>query len=376
MRVVVAPDSFAGSLSAADAAAAIAEGWRAARPDDVLDVVPVADGGPGTVAVVAAALGLTPRTARVADPLGRAVDAEWLLLPDSTALVEMACASGLALLPFDERDPRRTTTRGTGELVRAALDAGARRVVVGLGGSATNDGGAGFAQALGVRLIGRDGEALAPGGAGLSSLERVDASGLDPRVSHVELVAATDVDSPLLGERGASRGFGTQKGADPAAVADLEVALRRWSEVLARDVRGAAGAAERPGAGAAGGLGFALFALCGARRTSGADEVLGLVRLDRHLARADLVVTGEGALDWQSLRGKAPAAVAGAARAAGLPCVALAGQVHGGRQELAAAGFDASYAVVDVAPDLEQAIADAALWLAELAARAAREWSR
>ena len=376
MRVVVAPDSFTGSLSAADAAAAIAAGWTAARPGDEVTTVPVADGGEGTVAVVASATGVVPRSSVVTDPLGRPVTAPWLLLPDGTAVVELARASGLLLLAADERDPRRTTTRGTGELVRAALDAGARRIVVGLGGSATNDGGAGFAQALGVRLLDRDDADLLPGGAALAGLERIDVSGLDPRLAAVEIVAATDVDSPLCGPDGASATYGPQKSADPAAVAELDAALARWVEVLRRDVAGCPDLAALPGGGAAGGTAAGLVALCGARIAPGAPLVLDLVGLPAALRRAGLVVTGEGSLDRQSLRGKAPMAVAALARDAGLPCVALAGQVATGRRELAAAGIDAAYAVADVAGSVEEAMADPAGWLAALAGQVAREWSR
>ncbi len=376
MRVVVAPDSFAGSLSAAAAAEAIASGWRAARPGDHLTVVPVADGGEGTVAAVAAATATTPRVATVSDALGRPVEAEWLLLGDGTAVVELSAASGLWRLSPDERDPRRTTTFGTGELIRAALDAGAKKVVVGLGGSATNDGGAGVAAALGARLLDAAGAEIERGGAALAGLDRIDAGGLDPRLADVDVIAATDVDSPLVGPAGASVVFGPQKGADDAAVAELDNALTRWAEVLRRDLRGCPDLLALPGMGAAGGTAAGLVACCGARVESGAAIVLGLVRLARAIAKADLVVTGEGSLDWQSARGKAPWGVAAMARDAGLPCVALAGQVSLGRRELASAGVDAAYAVADVAPSVDDAIADAALWLAEVAGRAAREWSR
>ena len=376
MRVLVAPDSFTGALSAAAAAEAIASGWRAARPADRVVAVPVADGGEGTVAAVSAALGLRPSVTTVTGPLGDPVEAAWLMLDGGTAVVEMAQASGLALVPVERRDPRSTTTRGTGELVRAALNAGADHVVVGLGGSATNDGGAGFAQALGARLLDDSGAELEPGGAALARLARVDVTHLDPGLRSVAFTAATDVDHVLCGPGGASAVFGPQKGADAAAVGELDAALARWAAVLGRDVPGGAGVADRPGAGAAGGLGAALYALADARREPGAAVVLRLVGLARHVRRADLVVTGEGCLDAQSLRGKAPVAVAGAARGLGLPCVVIAGRVEAGRRELAAAGIDAAYAVVDVAPSVEDAVGDAAVWLAELAGHVAREWSR
>jgi len=376
MKVVVAPDSFTGSLTAAAAASAIAAGWRSARPADAVVEVPVADGGEGTVAVVAAATGAVPRSARVRDPLGRSVEAEWLLLTDGTAIIEMAAASGLWRLAPDERDPRRTSTYGTGEIVLAALDAGARRLVIGLGGSATNDGGAGLAQALGCRLLDDAGTELDGGGAALARLARLDVTGLDFRLAEVGVVAATDVDVVVCGPNGASAMFGPQKGADADAVAELDAALVRWVELLRRDLPAGPDVSSCPGGGAAGGLAAGLIALCGAKVESGAAVVLGLVGLRRAVARADLVVTGEGSLDRQTLRGKAPYAVASLAREAGLPCLALAGVVAAGRQELAAAGIDAAYAIADVAPTLDDAITDAALWLTELATQVAREWSR
>ncbi|HVF21060.1 MAG TPA: glycerate kinase [Mycobacteriales bacterium] len=376
MRVVVAPDSFSGSLTAAQAAAAIVTGWHAARPADVLTSVPVADGGEGTVAVVAAATRTRPTVTTVADPFGRPVEAQWLLLAGGTAVVELAAASGLWRLSPSERDPRRTTTYGTGELIRAALDAGARTVVVGLGGSATNDGGAGLLQALGARLLDADGRELERGGAALARLDRVDSSGLDPRLPGVEVLAATDVDSPLTGPAGASAVFGPQKGANVDDVALLDAALASWAWVVMRDVPGCPDLLGLPGGGAAGGTAAGLVAMCGARVASGASTVLGLVALHALAGRADLLVTGEGSLDAQSVRGKAPVAVAALARDLGVACIALCGQVALGRQQLATAGFAAAYAVADVAPSNDDAVADAAVWLAELAGQAAREWSR
>lgn len=376
MRVLVAPDSFSGSLTAAEAAAAIAAGWRASRPGDVVSTCPVADGGEGTVEVVARATRSAPRVATVADPLGRPVSAEWLLLADGTAVVELAAASGLWRLRAEERDARRTSTRGTGELVGAALDAGAKRVVVGLGGSATNDGGAGLVQALGVRLLDEAGSELAPGGEALGSLHRIDVSGLDPRLSEVPVVAATDVTNPLLGPTGASVVFGPQKGAGRDAIAELDLALTRWADLLMRDVPGCSDVRNLAGSGAAGGTAAGLVAVCGADVQSGARLVLGLVKAGRAIGRADLVVTGEGALDGQSVGGKAPYAVAEMAREAGIPCIAIVGRVELGRRQLAAAGFDASYAVADIAPTAEESLTGAALWLTELAGQAAREWSR
>jgi glycerate kinase len=376
VRVVIAPDKFAGTLSAAEAAAAIAAGWRSAAPTDRLVTVPVADGGEGFLDAIAASVRAVRREVEVRDPLGRAVQAAYLLTDDRTALIECAAAAGLRLVAREDRDPRLATSAGVGELMLAALDAGATRLVVGLGGSATNDGGAGLAQALGLRLLDAAGRDLPPGGAALAGLVRVDGSGLDPRLASTEVVLASDVDSPLTGPSGATAVFGPQKGADPTAVVELDAALGHWADVLARDRPATTGLASAAGAGAAGGLGFALLALCSAAVRPGIELVIELTGLRAAVAAADLVVTGEGRLDGQSLRGKAPAGVAALAQEHGLPCVAIAGQVDVGRQQLAAAGISACYAVADVAPSLDEAMADAAYWVTDLAARVAREWTR
>jgi glycerate kinase len=369
VRVLVAPDGFGDTLTAVQAAAAIADGWLAAVPRDTVDRVPLSDGGPGFVAVLAAALPRAKvRRVQVQDPLGRPVEAS-ILLDGATAYVESAQACGLHLLSVDERDPTRTSSYGVGELVRAAADAGATRIVVGLGGSATNDGGAGMLRALGVAAADGSGSAPAPGGLALRGLERLSAW---PALDGIELVAATDVDAPLLGIRGASAVFGPQKGASREAVQLLDVALTRWADVLeeasGRTVR------ELPGAGAAGGLGAALFAL-GAVREPGIGLVERRVGLTRKAERADLVITGEGTLDISSLSGKVVSGVASVAAELGLPCLVLAGQVVIGRREAAAAGIEATYAVAD-AVGLDAALDRPAEELAALAGRVAREWSR
>jgi glycerate kinase len=264
----------------------------------------------------------------VTGPLGDPVEAAFALLGDGrTAVIEMAAASGMGRLPAGRRDPRRATTRGTGELVRAALDLGLRRIVVGLGGSATVDGGAGFAQALGARLLDGEGRELpvGAGGASLARLERIDVARIDPRLAACEVIGLSDVDNPLLGPEGAAAIFGPQKGADPPAVAELEAALARWAACLARDAGTDVG--ERRGTGAAGGLGAALVAFCRAELPSGAGWVMEAVGFGGRLGKADLVVTGEGRIDGQTGRGKLPLAVARAAAAAGRPCVALAGEL-------------------------------------------------
>jgi glycerate 2-kinase len=371
VRVVLALDGFGDTLSAAQAAAAVAEGWRSAAPGDELRQVPLSDGGPGFVEVLAAARpGASVRTRVVEDPLARPVEAAFLL-DAGTAWVESAAACGLHLLSAEERDPRRTTTYGVGQFVRAALDDGARSVVVGLGGSATNDGGAGLLAALGLQRLDGDGARLPPGGAALAGCARLGGE-LDPRLAGVELVAATDVDAPLLGLHGASNVFGPQKGAGRGDVLLLDDALARWADVLEAHLDVAV--RDLPGAGAAGGLGAALLAL-GAERRPGLALVADAVGLDRAVAGADLVVTGEGTYDATSQRGKVVAGVAAAAAEHAVPCVVVAGQVRVGRREQAAAGIDAAYAVAD-AVGLDAALAQPARELAALAARVAREWSR
>ncbi|MGZ4618937.1 MAG: glycerate kinase family protein [Frankiaceae bacterium] len=367
MRVVVAPDSFGGTLSAGEAVAAIAAGWSRVAPGDELVALPMSDGGPGFVDVLASQLaGGELRAATVTGPLGRPTAANVLIYSATgTAYVETAQAAGLHLLTARERDPLRATTAGVGELICHALDAGARTVVVGLGGSATTDGGAGALSALGLRMLG-----TWPAPAG------VDRGRLDPRLDSARLVAATDVDNPLCGPTGAAAVFGPQKGATPAQVRVLDAALARWAAVLARDL--GMPVAGQPGAGAAGGLGAGLLAL-GAQRVSGVQLVAERVGLAAAVAAADLVLTGEGSFDAQSLRGKVVAGVAAAAARAGKPCLVLAGRVSLPAWALAAAaacGVTRSYALVSVAGSVAAARAHPARWLAETAAQAAGEWAQ
>jgi glycerate kinase len=375
VRVLVAPDKFAGTLSAVEAAAAIAEGWARTAPDDVLVQVPLADGGPGFLDVLHASLGGELLACTVTGPLGEPVPAA-VLLVGSTAYVESAMACGLHLVPDDRRDPRTTTTYGVGELLARAVDAGAGRVVVGLGGSGTNDAGAGLLAALGATAVDAEGRdvtsLLRSGGAGLRGVARVDLAPALARVEGVELVAASDVDNPLLGLRGATNGFGPQKGADDAAVMVLEGSLEAFAAAVGRRGDGKDPAVAL-GAGAAGGLGYALLHL-GAERVPGIATVLETVGLARRIGEVDVVVTGEGAFDWQSLRGKVVAGVAEAALEQGRGCVVLAGRVEVGRREYAATGVSAAYAVVDQAGSVEAAMAAPAERLADLAERIARTW--
>jgi glycerate kinase len=321
-RWLVAPQEFKGTLTAAEAATALAEGLRQGAPGVELDVAPLADGGPGTVDALLAGVGGERVTRTVRGPLGTPVRATYGLLDSGrTAVIEMAVASGLSLLAPGERDPRRSSTSGTGELMRAALDAGCERLILGLGGSATNDGGTGALAALGFRFLDEHGAPLPPGGATLRRLARVDTGGRHPRLAEVELLVATDVTAPLLGPDGASRLFGPQKGADAATVAELESALARFAEVVAP------GLAQAPGAGAAGGFGYGLAALAGGRLVSGYGMVARTLRLPERLAAADVVLTGEGRFDRQTALGKGPGALAREARALGKRAVMFAGVV-------------------------------------------------
>ena len=323
MRVLVCPDKFRGSLEAAAAAEAFAAGWRRTRPDDELDLAPMADGGEGT------AEALTGPDARwivasVAGPLGDPVEARFALLPDGTAVVGSARAAGMTMLAPSRRDPRRTTTRGVGELMRAALDEGSRRLLVCLGGSATNDGGIGMASALGARFLDARGASIGPGGAAALDLATIDITHLDPRLARTEIVGLADVRNPLTGPEGASAMFGPQKGATEDDVWLLDQALGHLAAVTARDL-GVSPATE-PGAGAAGGLGFGLLAFLGGRLRPGATAVADAIGLERRLRLADLVVTGEGAFDGTSLEGKVVGHVVEVARLAGVPVVVVCGR--------------------------------------------------
>lgn len=381
MRVVICPDKFAGTISAVDAAAAVADGWRSVAPGDDLRLRPLADGGPGFLDVLAEALGGRRMPVPTVDPLGRPVEGSVLLVEPGdpagtaghhrrTAYVESADACGLHLLAEAERDPRVTTSYGLGALLVAAVESGAGEVVVGLGGSGVNDAGAGMLAALGVVPIDAAGQALPYGGAALSAVAALDGA---PRLRQAALVAAGDVDNPLLGPTGASAVFGPQKGASRVDVALLDAALARFAEVLERDLPGCpSGLAGLPGAGAAGGLGAAFFAL-GARRESGIGLVRHLTGLDRAIEDADLVITGEGSFDAQSLRGKVVAGVAAGARERGTDCVVVAGVVSVSPEQAAAAGVTGAYSLVEALGSRTAALAAPAAGLRLLGARLARE---
>ena len=331
MRVLVAPQEFKGSLTAVAAAERIREAVQRVWPEAEIDSAPLADGGPGTVAaLVRAARGRTS-IARVDGPLGAPVDARWGRIDHGrTAVIEMAAAAGLTLLSPNQLDPRRASTHGVGQLISHALDARVERILIGVGGSATNDGGAGAAEALGVKCYDEHGRRLAPGGASLASLARIDVSELDPRLRSLELRVLCDVQNPLLGPEGASAIYGPQKGADAHCVAELDRALANYAAVLQRDL--GASVADVPGAGAAGGLAAGLMAFCGASLVSGFVAVSEAALLAERIAEADLVITGEGRLDTQSAYGKTVAGVAALARDARVPCLAVAGLLEGSAQ--------------------------------------------
>lgn len=343
MKIVIAPDSFKESLTALQVADAIEAGMREVWPDATYVKVPVADGGEGTVQAMIDATGGRRVDVRVTGPLGQAVDA-FYGEAGGIAVIEMAAASGLEGVPPDLRDPRTATSRGTGELIRAALDAGARRFVLGVGGSATNDGGAGMLQALGVRLLDADGKDLGPGGAELARLDRIDASGLDPRVREAEFRIACDVDNPLVGPRGASAVFGPQKGATPAMVVQLDAALAHYAEVIRRDLD--EDIAQTPGAGAGGGIAAAMVVFLEGQLKPGVEIVLDAVGLDAAVRDADLVVTGEGRIDGQTVHGKTPMGVANVARRHGKPVVAIGGSLAVDADAVHAHGIEVVVAAV------------------------------
>lgn len=364
MRVVIAPDKFAGTLSAVEAAEAIATGWRRTAPGAELVQVPMSDGGPGFVDVLHAALGGDLVATVVPDPYGVRVPATFLVT-DGVAYVESAQAVGLHLTAPGARAPRRGSSRGVGELIAAAVDHGARRVVVGAGGTATNDGGAGLLAALGAVAKGAE---LGAGPDGLAGITALDLAPARNRLAGVDLVLASDVDNPLLGLFGATKTYGPQKGLSEEELIEVDAALTAFADAAGRKV-----AAEK-GAGAAGGIGYALL-LLGADREPGVDLVASAVGLADHLAGAAVAITGEGAFDFSSRSGKVPYGVAKAATDALVPCIALAGQVLVGSREMRALGIEAAYSLVERYGE-ERAFAAPADALADLAERVARTWGR
>jgi len=370
VRVVVAPDKFKGSLTAPQVAARVAAGLSRAAPGVEVVQVPVADGGDGTLEAALSA-GFRRVPVRAEGPTGEPVDTAYVER-DGVAVVELADVSGLRRLPGGRLAARAASSYGTGQVIRAALDAGCRRIVLGIGGSASTDGGAGMVQALGGRLVDTGGGEVGRGGAALVAVRSLDLAGLHPALKQAEVVVASDVDNPLLGPRGAAAVYGPQKGASPADVAELDAALARWADAVHRATGIAS--AETPGAGAAGGVGFAALAVLGARLQPGIDLILDLVRFREALPGARLVICGEGSLDAQTLHGKAPAGVAAAARSVGIPAVAVAGRSLLSAAELEPAGILAAYALSDLEPDPRRSMAEAGPLLERLAERVAIDW--
>lgn len=361
MRIVIAPQSLKGSLTAAEAGQAIAEGVREAYPEAEIEIVPVADGGEGTVQALVDATGGQIVSQTVTGPLGEPVDAFYGLLGDGrTAAIEMAACAGLPLVPVERRDPRITTTYGVGELMQAALDRGRRHFIIGIGGSATNDGGAGMAQALGAALLSQDQQPIARGGAALATLASISLETLDARLPECTIDVACDVNNPLCGPRGASAVYGPQKGATPEMVAQLDAALEHYAQIIERDL--GAAVKDIPGAGAAGGLGAGLIAFLHATLRPGAQIVLEAVHLEERVRTADLVITAEGQIDVQTAYGKSIGAVAGVAKRYGIPVLALAGGLGEQYQAAYALGVDA----IAVLPSRPMTLAYAMQHAAEL----------
>ncbi len=372
MRVVVAPDSFKESLAAEKVAQAIADGVRDALPSATVVCIPMADGGEGSLDAVLAASGGERRWARVRNANSQEIDACWGWLGDGNAFIEMAAAAGLEQIPARERQPLDATSYGVGQLIHHALEAGARRIVLGLGGSACNDAGAGLLQALGVRLLDATGQELPPGGAALSRLAGISLDDIDPRLHSVGFELAVDVDNPLCGPTGASAIFGPQKGASPADVAILDQALAHFASVCAKHF----GKDEQhiPGMGAAGGLGFAIKTCFTARLRPGVELIAEIAGLVPALDGADLVFTGEGRMDAQTLLGKTPAGVARYASQRGIPVIAIAGSLGEGYEALYNIGVTAAFSLAPGPIALDQACEHAAVYLRKRARDCTRLW--
>ena len=346
MKILIAPQAFKGSLSAAKAAKAIETGVRQVFPKAEVVRLPVADGGDGTLEALVENTNGRMFSQQVTGPLGRPVTAQWGVMGDGkTAVIEMAQASGLALIPPGRRDPRLSTTFGTGQLIKAALNHGFRRIIIGLGGSATNDGGAGMAQALGVRFLDRSGTILPVGGAALANLDSVDTSELYPILNGAEIIAATDVTNPLCGSIGASVVYGPQKGASVEVVKELDIALARYAKVLIKSF--GIDVANRPGAGAAGGLGAGLIAFAQGKVKPGIDLICDVLGFEEHLTGVNLIFTGEGRVDYTSVYNKAPIGVAKRAKIRNIPVILLVGSLGRGYQAVYEYGIDAIVCIQD-----------------------------
>jgi glycerate kinase len=376
MRILIAPDSFTGTLSADAAARAMAEGWQRHRPEDELRIMAMSDGGPGFLDAIHVCLGGTRVAVTVSNPLGEEVTADYIQV-GSTVYVELAEASGLHLLQESDRNPKLTSTFGTGQLIRSAVESGAKKIVVGLGGSATNDAGAGILAALGVRGWDADGNdishVMANGGGGLQQLSKVDLEPAQRLLAGVDLVMATDVDSPLLGLRGATHTFGPQKGASTVDVLELELCIDHFAAICGKTVHGK-NPAVALGAGAAGGAGFALLHL-GASRVSGITSIIEMTGIASAASEVDLIITGEGSFDWQSLRGKVVTGISDVGLAVGVPVVVVAGRVDIGRREWQSIGVAGAYSMIEACGETAS-FTEPAECLARLTQRIARTWGR
>ena len=371
MKVVIAPDSYKGCLSALEVAKAMERGVLSVFPSAEVRKIPIADGGEGTVAALVTATNGQLRQTEVTDPLGNKIIAHWGVLGDGrTAVIEMAAASGLPLVPKEKRVPRVTTTYGTGELIKAALAEGLAKIIIGIGGSATNDGGTGMARALGVRFLDAAGREVAAGGGSLAEICQIDTAGLDPRLKNTEIVVACDVDNPLCGTRGASAVFGPQKGATPEMVQQLDAGLAKYAscarQATGRDV------AEKAGAGAAGGLGAGLMFFTPAQLKPGVEIVLDAVGFSDIVRDADFVITGEGRTDFQTAFGKAPVGVAKVAKTHGAPVFCISGGLGDGAEDVLAQGIDAVMSICDRPLSLEECMAAGAQLIEPAAARLCR----
>jgi len=371
VKVVIAPDSFKGSATAVEVAEALAIGFQQVFPGARIEIVPMADGGEGTVEALVSATGGKTRSAYVQNPLGDEISAEYGILGDGvTAVIEMSAASGLTLVAEELRNPMVATTYGTGQLIQSALDHGCRRLLIGLGGSATNDGGAGVAMALGASLKTSDGKSIETGGQGLADLAEIDITEIDPRMNETEVVVACDVDNPLTGPHGAAHVYGPQKGATPEIVQILDQNLEHYASVIERYLGKVV--TEIPGAGAAGGLGAGLIAFTEAELKPGIDIVTETVELVQRIKEVDLVITGEGRLDAQTIYGKTPVGVAKIARQFGVPVIAIAGGIEGNPSELYQAGITAMVDIIPRPMQLDQAIQEVVPLISQAGERIAR----
>lgn len=371
MKIIVAPDSFKGSLSAVEVANAMEQGILSIYPEAQVVKIPIADGGEGTVEALVSATGGHILIEKVVGPLEEPVEAAWGILGDQkTAVIEMAAASGLPLVPYDKRDPLRATTYGTGQLIKAALDKGMRKIIIGLGGSATNDGGTGMARALGVKFLDKDNKELANGGAALKELAQLDLKGLDKRLAECTIIAACDVENPLCGPFGASTIFGPQKGATAQMVAELDHALCVYAKI-AKEITGK-DAAAKSGAGAAGGLGAGLLFFTSAQLKPGIEIILEATDFSEKVKNASLVITGEGKTDFQTAHGKAPVGVAKVAQDYQVPVICLSGGLGEGCEDVLSKGIGGLMSIVPQPMLLDECISNAQMLLQQAAARLCR----